>query len=590
VPSFYAVRPRPRVPKRGRHTFLRSPPPYLLLTADLVTATSNVETASLYLNPAGGETGGIELVSVDKFGNRYGTIAGAVLRSCGGVKNGIGTARVTFNTQDPDYGDQLVRTLPDILEREVQVWRHGRLFWWGRPIRAESNAETVDIQLAEPHWPFTRRFFGRATRANLIADGSFEDLASTDWTAVDTAFTRTTSKRQIGVRSAQLVQSAFDPATGYGPDAYLLQRIDNYQATGVGTLLTLAAWFYIDDGSWLGPAFFRRGLEIRRFASDGVSDPDDSASVAGIFEIDGNTRRGLWQRAETAVSMPIPDSINDLEIRLYSPGGTIYWDAVTLTIMESLSSAEGPNDFEMEQTKIFRRIVEHAQDPAAGKDDLNITTNTPPSGVERTRVYQYADHEAIWQAMLEFPNLSNGFDFTLDYPDPHTRVLTTHYPRVGSYKPEFALEAGKNIVAFRLSLDGEQVANNVTILSVDSEGPDREEGGATDTSEYDIDLELVQAAPSGAPIDSLVERAEELLATHRRPEVLEVTVVEDLDGAPIGEAERFRRIVEGLRPGDTTDVRLPVGWVQLDGVYEVVRWEYQGESGAIVFTMNRSVS
>ena len=543
-----------------------------------------VPAVAAYGNPAGGEGGGIMLLVVDQWGEPYGPLAGVSLESFSEDLADVGGGVLRFFTNDPDHGAQTLRNLPDILSREVQVWRNGRLFAWLVPVRIEVDDVNATLQCATPEWYFTRRFFGKADRTNYVVDGGFEavppDPLVGAWSAFGVTFDRSTERRVTGARSAKLIQANAQT------DTYVYQVIDDFESTGVGTLLTLNARFWIDPDEWIGEAFDKRGLVIVRYDEFG-NEVDDGAAPVGIFEIDGLTARGSWQEAETEVWMP-PSQVNDLELRCMAVGGVIFWDHVTLTIMESLSSVEGPDDFEMEQALIFSRYVDHAQNPLYRKDDRNIRVLWTPTGVQRERHQQFAEHQNVWVAMREFPQLEDGFDFRMEYPDPSTRQLVTGNPRVGSYKPQYALEDGKNVVGVRLSLDGAQAANNVTILSIDSDGPDRAEGSAVDDSFYGVDLEHVEAAPAGTPIDALDEMAAERLSELRRPVILEVTVNEDVDGLPIAEQEAARRIFDNLRVGDRVPVRIDRGWIQVSDTYKVVRRVYDAKNDLMTYTLNRS--
>lgn len=523
--------------------------------------------------PESGGVDGYEIVAVDYFGVRYGSLLGANFERCSWELSEVGTAAFSFHTNDADYSAQNLRVLPEILSREVQVWRDGRMIWWGVPVRVDADEEMVRVQCADLLWYFTRRYFGKADRTNLLLNPSFEDTTSGAWAASGVQFDYSNEQRNLGQLAAKLTQ-AFALT-----DTFIFQQVLDYTATGVGTLLTVVAWFRINnDGSFVGEAIDKRGLTLTRY--DNVT---SELLESGVFEIDGETPKGTWQRAKATVWMP-PDATEDLEVRCYAPGGIIFWDATSLTIMESLSSVSSATDFSSDQAAIVEMIVQHAQDPAYDKNDLNIGTSCPVTGIRRERHYQFAQHQSIWTALREFPEMSDGLDFAILHPDPFTRTFTTFFPERGTYQPEYRLELGKNIAgSFRVSLDGVEAANNVTVASIDSDGPDREEGGRVDTSIYGVDLELVQAAPVGTEIDSLDERAAELAALLAEPIIVEVRVVDELDGQPAPEG---RRIIDELRPGDTVDAVIDYGWVQIDRRLRVVRCQLDGEANALDVTLN----
>jgi hypothetical protein len=386
-----------------------------------------------------------------------------------------------------------------------------------------------------------------ADRENFLTNPEFEDSPDlTGWTAVNTTATVTTSQRVLGTKSAQLVQASSQQ------DSYLYQDIV-VTGTGVGSLFTVAAWFQIDPAAWIGEAQGRRGLVLTRSAA-GIQ------QSAGDSFIDGDTPRGSWQRAETSVWVP-PNATETLQVRLYSPGGTIWWDAGSLTLMESLSSAEAPDDFLMEQTTIAQRIVEFIQDSTFGWDDLAITTSCAASGVDRERHYQFADHVNALQALVEFTELDNGFDIEIT----PARVFTTHYPMKGTDRsgavtlktPRPGDETGINCLLSRWRFDADQAASGIVVLG-EGDGPDREEGSAVDPAAFGGRLvELVMTPRATTAIDTLDELATRSLVDHTNPIFMELTVTDTA-------------LVALLEVGDIVDVDVDFGAISVSGDWRIM--------------------
>lgn len=431
----------------------------------------------------------------------------------------------------------------------VQFIVDGTIWWVGEIVRplARSDTSEVEFQCRFVNWPLSRRFVGKADRTNLAVDPEME--LETGWTAAasggDTVPTDTyeTSTRVLGVQSLKLVSAAF------GENAYATQTV-SWTAGIIDDFITVAGWFYVDPTGYLGPAFENRGLYI--FQDQGGASPDP-----GIFEID-DTHVGSWQRAETGVFVPAGTTA-DVEIRLYSPGGSIYWDAVSVTLMESGSYTD------TDQASIIVQLVAHAQDTDYQKSNLNIGTDCPSTGVLRSRYYQHAEHAPIWDSIVEFTELENGVDVGMEWDADGTDVrLVSYYPSKGTARPLLKLECDANgsrgIASFSWSFDGERAASNVVVLG-DGDGPDREEGGATDNTVFGgVILEDVLGPFTGAPIDTLDERATAYLAALKQPEVLEVTTAPYFDDYLYGT----------LVVGDTVPVFIDRGFVQVDGDYRVI--------------------
>lgn len=442
--------------------------------------------------------GDITLKVVQQDGTVIETLDSAEFSSVTWELNGPGSCDFTLHNYDPDALDV------DLIATEIQVWRDGSIIWWGVPVRAEASPGRVRISCRGLLWYFQRRFIGRADRTNVLSNPEFEASPDLDdWTNVGTATaTADTAQRILGTKALKLVSGT--------------AQLDNYRqqtvtvtGTEIGTLYTLVGWYRVQDSGWLGEALGKRGMTISRVVGGNIQE-------SSVFEVDGASPRDVWQRGEVTIWVP-PNATEDLNIRLYSPGGTIWWDALSLTAMESLFVGD-PAD----QTAIAEAIVEHLQDPAFDKSDLNIATSCPASGVNRYRVYQHADHHNGLRSLEEFPLLDDGFDFDIAITNT-TRTFTTYYPRKGGTPTALDFDH-TDLSDWTLRFDGEDACSSITVLG-DGDGPDREEGAAIDTSVFGgVILEDVIQAPPGAAIDSLDERATEALRLRKVAQVLTVTV------------------------------------------------------------------
>lgn len=485
---------------------------------------------------------------MDKLGALVADLTHAVPTHSTSELNGWDSGSFTMHTRDPQA------TLVTPLASEVQFYRGSDLTFWGRPTRVSAGADRVRFDCRGIGWElFERRFIGRADRTNLLVNPEFEDATLPPWTATNTTASLDTAQRKLGTKSVKLVQSTALQ------DAYLGQTLNDYTATGVGSLLTVVAWFRIQNLGWVGEAVNKRGLTIsRKHATTGA------ILYSGVFEIDGETPRDSWQRAEVTVWMP-PNAVEDIEVRLYSPGGTIWWDATSLTLMESLSN------YATDQTEIARQIAVHLQDPAYGKSDLSIVTSTPASGILRDRHYQHADHHRGADVLGEFPELSDGFDFAV-VTTPTTRTFTTFYPRRGTHRSALTI-TDQNVASFDWRLEGEAASSSITVLG-EGDGPDREEGAATDSTLFGgLVLEDIVNAPTGSEIDALDTLATEALRVRKTSRVLTVTVP--------AAAGWF-----AVHPGDTLPSNFAWGFVAFTNDWRVITRSLDHQADALTFEMN----
>ncbi len=261
-------------------------------------------------------------------------------------------------------------------------------------------------------------------------------------------------------------------------------------------------------------------------------------------------------------------------VRLHCPNGTIFWDRVTLTLEESLHFEQ------TDQALIARGIVEHLQDPAYGKSDLNLGLHTPLTGVIRDRNYRHSDHGKGSELLGEFPQLDDGLDWDIQVT-PGARTFRTHYPRKGvDRSADLVLEYGRNVEDFTWAWDGEAASSSVIMLGT-GDGSSREEGFAQDPTLYGgVTLEDVTVAPetdSYTQIDTLDNRAAERLRTVRNPTILEVQAKE-IPGVPL---------LGILQTGDLVKVRIRRGVVDIDGeVYRVVKMSLNMATEILSLTLN----
>lgn len=454
--------------------------------------------------------------------------------------NTFGRMTFTLRPNDPDAAAV-------VKYDEVVLTYLGTPIWWGVVVSKEVTWErggtsaVVTFQCADLLWYFSHRYVGKASRTNYALDPNFEadpgDPLYGAWATVGTiTFTRDGTRYKLNGRSAKIVSASANE------DWYIYEDIIAFTATGVGDLLTISGWFLVEDAGFIGPAFGNWGMALVAF-DGGVPSEEPPAVVHINPTATGRTPRGSWQYGRAKMWLP-PDAIRDLQVRLYAVGGTIRFGAIQVVRMESLSSVTSATDFTGDMAYVMEILVQHAQDPSVGKDDLNIDTDCPDVGVRIERHYQYVDHALILQALQEFPAMG-GPDFWIDWTPPAspggvwTRTFHTAMPRGTARGLTYRL--GPRFPwtkSFRHLDDGDRGISSITLLGY-GDGPDREEAGVIDTSGTSgLIVEDVLAAPVSTDIDALQGVADQEFAVRAEPDTWG-TVVYRPDWIAV------------LRPGDT---------------------------------------
>lgn len=528
-------------------------------------------------------------VVVDLLGNRYAELDKAVHGPATWELNTPGSYEFAMPSEDP----KTAHALP--IEREVQLWKGDTLLWQGPIVRPLANSRETSFQAATPEWYFTRRFFGKADRTNYIPNGDFEDgLAGWDigyshanepaagrnpshWTA------SVSSERAVtGDKSLRLEQLASGQPK-YGMTARQTFEWEVDPDLPEGDLWTLKAYVYIPSADWRGPRLDRGGLRLVRSsttetidigADDGSVPPTPYAVEIESVEasIDDYTPLDRWVPLSVSMEQRPSGDPEIITVGLRCPDGVAFWDRVSLTL------AESSRFYGEDQALICEGIVQHLQDPAYGKSDLNIGTRCEPTGVVRDRVYIHSEHPKGFDALTEFPTLDGGLDFSVEIT-PTERTFVTHYPEKGDDRTEIVLEYGRNVEDFTWGWDGEQAANAVITLG-SGDGSSREEGWAIEEDLFGgVVLEDVFVAPgvdNTSSIETLDDRATERLRLVRDPEILELIC-----------NETAIPLLGVLKTGDRITARVHRGIVAVDGPRRIVRMSLEPTTNILTITTNR---
>lgn len=539
------------------------------------------------------------VILVEQDGTPIGGLTNAVLAEITWVLNEPETFVFTLPTLDPFVAD--IRA-PD---QEVQVWRGTRLLVWGVVVRTSANDETVEYQCRGLGWYFTRRIIGKP-ETNYVTNGSFEfgtygwfdaqyapsepsgnrDHANWD-SVVDSSLALTGSKslRQW---------STDDMVFGIQAISFFFSEIDP-TSNPEGILWTAVAWAYIPSVDFTervcaydwngdsGPA----GMTLRRMSTTefGTLDEDENpipeaVGLPKVYEashvgLSNDTPRDQWVRLETSLVQPISDEARTdwIQLTVETPIGTVWWDEVSITRNEQLFF----ND--IDQVLIAEGIVQHAQDPAFGKSDLNIDTYCEPSGITRTRTYEFFNHDYVADALDEFTELWHGFDWSIQCSGT-SRAFVTHYPMKGVRRPAQALLLGRNIADVTILSDGEAVSNTVVMMADNSgSGSGREEAYASNTAGFASGLVLETAlnAAKESGITTLQDQADAAMRKLRTPVLIpQLTTYRGMGANLLAE----------LVVGDVVPVNVTLGSIELIGDYRIISIKIHPDSETMQLTLN----
>lgn len=497
-----------------------------------------------------------EVRVVDTAGTSFGTLTNARIGRLSFELNGPGNADIALATTDADA---------TLLQpgRELQIWKDGVPFWWGPLVRIDKGLRESTWQAAGLLWYFEHRFFGRADRVNLLLNGDFE-AGEINWTfhngvthSIDTVvFLEGTQSLELAGTTANHAQYASQTYT---------HTTQYFQP--LGDALVVSVWVYVDSVSYLGGAVQDLGLVAIHRNADGVVYPDEHG--VAYAEISDDTPRDRWVPLEVVIPAVVAN--DTVEVRLFPPHGTAWFDLATLTLFESLGTAYPAGD---DVATLIGRIVDYAQDLGSfthGKSNLNIGKSTPATGTVVHRNYQFAEHRNIADAIYEFVR-QGVCDVSVEFTGT-TRTFTVHSPTKGSLFGT-TLELDVNVADFSAPWDFERAASSVIMLGP-GDGPDRPEGGAVDTTAFGgLTLEIVETAPDDATIGELDSRAAQRLVIAKKPEFLEVTT---LPGTGI---------IGNLKVGDTVPVIINHGAAQINATYRVVRIDISPYVDQATITLN----
>lgn len=463
--------------------------------------------------------------------------------------------------------------------REVELWVGDWLVTAGPIVATATDGRRLTLTGADALWYLDHRLIG-APVPNRLANPRFVD-GTVGWNFLvsrpnfvltgvggDTVAEVTANAHEDEPRSLRLEQ----------PNDYThLFAFQELEVTAgpFGLEVALEAYAYAPasssaDDPDLGVEFVRFPVGYRGLAlpiSGAPVPPWGWGNLYWAWALVGDARKAIarssfgddhpvdaWVRHRCTVRVA-PNATETIHARVSGRVGAVYWAHTGLYLDEALEF------FATDTAAIVAGLVDHAQDPALGQSNVNLTGPATPTGVVVDRRYPYAERTRVLEALADLAK-QGLLDYWLEVV-PGRRTVAVASPR-RARASRVVLELGRNIAEVAWAFDGDNAASVVAVLAAGSDtGPGQPEGHASDTSTFagGLTLQTVLSAPASTPAVRLNAVAEALLATTVDPHTLAVTLTTAASAGLVGR----------LFPGDVVEVRVARAALVVDGDYRLVR-------------------
>ena len=355
------------------------------------------------------QVGQYDITITDYVGGIYAHLDEATCQSLMWEANGYGGGTIVVPLADPHL-NELLDSDGNVRDgREIQVHLDATFIAALVPFPS-SSPSVLTINGQGPGYHLRRRYVGRLNPSpNFVTNPTFAtDL--TGWTAVSgVTQTQVSTPAQVGTGAIRLVSAA--PGDHY---SHVSSPIV-FPSLPYETFAWVTGWLYVDVG--VDPADLVQGRSLFTVWSIGSTEVWKQGVRANWRNI------GQWQRLKFKVYVPANNAYN-LDLRLYSPVGTVYYDELSVVREERLYLSGDPGT-------IVCGLVAHAQSAAIGKVSANIGCDTSggTGSAEVTRAYKYSERANIASAIDEMRSLQGGVDWTVEC-DGHLRNVAT-FDRTG---------------------------------------------------------------------------------------------------------------------------------------------------------------
>lgn len=488
---------------------------------------------------------------IDRNGNSYGYVRTANVEKTVDPLNQLAYCDWSWSALDPTsamlmerYDDDPARELVGSLHRELQVILDGTVILEGPMPRFEIGADGVCRgRIWSFSWWLHQRVVGRADRLNLLVNGGFEDDFD-DWNttgspSISTADPEEGSKNAVLDAGDEVDQDfTFEHEYPIGLSPVFAVRVKVPTGSTLGSYGSKTDVLFVMDGP-LGELVY--DYEASDFPPD------------------------VWVEIVEPYSVLAPFTPHTVNLKLIGGAGGVEFDDVRSVQPESIGADFGGSD----PALVLALLIEYMQLTANGKDALGIESDPTPTGGRTDVVWKGEDHETYPRCKQQLMEMTGGVDVWDRYP----RTVAIAASR-GSYKPGLKLVAGKNLVNWSVTVDGQEARNSVIGIGVGS-GFTRNEGGYRVTNGLPV-MELVGQIPKSTPLREYDLYAEELATSLQQPAEI-VT----------GEAVWDLSMYGSIEPGDTLPVEVSVGTYSLATTTRVLSVTLDAARGKVLCEVGR---
>lgn len=444
-------------------------------------------------------------------------------------------------------------------QREIQWWYDNgstpKLKWWGPVWRREARGKTTHIQ-CEGLPSYLNRVQLGPVRTEYLTDPDMQDPALAAYTAVGATMSSSTTIVRKGTRSMKLVSGAA------GLDQYAYQRytFDNSAGTIPVAIFHRARFYFVNTGATpeLGPAFDERGLYVRTIES-GVTQAQVWTPIAST-----GAPRNQWVKVFAPPIVVPAGHIQTVEVRWYSPGGTIYW-ATSAGRIEESTGANTPTTY-ADLNTIIANALASAQDTSADHTDFHLAGPSGSFGLTLSRQFQYFNHGLFWAVVVK-PLVDAGIidiDVLWNEATPTTRTLTTWASR--GTTPGLTLTLGVNADLSAYPQDGLSTSGRITGIPQGNSSeftltPSGQPAGTTYAAVDDQTYAADTSANGGVVFDEIISALPESTLDQLSSQVsTELARRKNLVAAPVIVTPLDAWWASGAVLGDTITIAGSYGW------------------------------
>jgi hypothetical protein len=449
---------------------------------------------------------------------------------------------------------------------DIQIFRNGHLLFWGVIWDISLEGKTNEcVASCGDYVSIFRRLNLDKPKGNNLTNGSFETGDTTGWfnNTPGIVTTVTTEHRARGTYSLKLQNS------GLWTDRSWQQTL-SFPASVDRRNFFISAWFRVTSTvTDLAAAIGHRGLymEVRDLATNEFI-RNDYVPLDKTYEPD------VWHRTPDLRHTINPGVGRTINVRLYAPSVTIYWDEVAVSRNEPrVNTYAGPGANEDDITNIFAQAVNAIQSVANGKTNLHVGNSGALTGIREAQSIPRYEHMPFDQFASDYQERSNGVD-TAVMVTPTTKSHRV-FPDPGmgdDLSGSIDLIWGDTLADYNCTKSGSDAATRVTVQA-DGDGADREEAEDADTSFANgLTLQDVRPARPESSLTSLDRQATGVLRGLKRPVRKWDLFVKDKD------------LIPDIRVGDTVHLTIDDGWMQANLDVRVINWDLDCENDVLMLT------